>query len=55
MGQASGIADAAWIDLMLQWLWHRLAAVAQIQPLAQEFPYAVIAALKRKKKFKFLG
>ena len=32
------------------WLWHRLAAVAPIQPLAWEIPYAEGAALKKKKK-----
>ena len=28
-------------DLALWWLWHRLAATAQIQPLAWEVPYPV--------------
>ena len=32
------------------WLWHRLATVAPIRPLAWEFPYAVGAALKTKKQ-----
>ena len=32
------------------WLWHRLAAVALIEPLAWEPPYAVGAALKSKNK-----
>ena len=37
------------------WLWHRLAATALIQPLAQELPYATGVATrkeerKRKKK-----
>ena len=32
------------------WLWHRLAAAAPIRPLAWELPYAVGAALKKKKK-----
>ena len=36
-------------DLMLLWLWCRPAAVAPIQPLAWEPPYAVGAALKRQK------
>ena len=31
------------------WLWRRLAAVALIRPLAWEPPYAVGAALKKKK------
>ena len=29
------------------WLWHRSAAVALIQPLAQELPYATGGALKK--------
>ena len=39
----------------LLWLWHRLAATAQIGSLAWEPPYATGAALKktkRKKKIK---
>jgi len=36
----------------LLWLWHRLAAVALIRPLAWELPYAAGAALKKKKKKK---
>ena len=35
---------------MLPWLWCRPAAVAPIRPLAWEHPYAVGAALKKKKK-----
>ena len=39
-----------WVkDLALQWLWCRVAAVAPIQRLAWEPPYATNAALKRKK------
>ena len=41
---------------MLLWLWRRPAAVAPIQPLDWELPYAVGVALKskikKKKKFK---
>ena len=37
-------------DLMLLWLWCRLAAAALIQPLAWELSCAVGAALKKKKK-----
>ena len=33
-------------DPMLLWLWCRLAAIAPIQPLAWELPYAMDAALK---------
>ena len=38
--------------LLLLWLWCRLAAIAPIQPLAWEPPYAVGVALKRPKKKK---
>ena len=37
-------------DLVLLWLWCRLAAAAPIRPLAWELPYAVGAALKKKKE-----
>ena len=37
-------------DLALLWLWHRLVAVALIQPLAWKLPYAVGATLKTKTK-----
>ena len=33
--------------LVLLWLWHRLAAVAPIRPLAWELPYAEGAAVKK--------
>ena len=36
------------LDPMLLWLWHRLAAVAPIRPLAWELPRASSSALKRK-------
>ena len=39
-------------DLLLLWLWCRLAAAPPIQPLAWEFPCAAGSALKRKKKKK---
>ena len=41
-------------DLMLLWLWCRLAAVAPIRPLAWEPPYATGAALRKKEKKIFL-
>ena len=42
-----------WVkDLVLPWLWCRPAATALIQPLAEELPYTVEAALKRQKKKK---
>ena len=37
-------------DLMLLWLWYRLAAKAPTQPLAWVSPYAVGAALKKTKE-----
>ena len=37
---------------LLLWLWHRLAAVAPVQPLAWELPYATDSALKSKKQKK---
>ena len=42
------------LDPALLWLWCRLAAMASIQPLAWELPYAAGMALKRKKKHSFL-
>ena len=35
-------------DLVLLWLWGKPAAVAPIQPLAWELPYAASAALQTK-------
>ena len=40
------------LDPPLLWLWCRLAAAAQIHPLAWEPPYAASAALKTAKKKK---
>ena len=37
-------------DPELLWLWHRLAATAQILPLVWEHPYASGTALKRQKQ-----
>ena len=56
MGYGSGIAVRSGTghrcrsDPVLLWLWHRLAAVAPIQPLASEPPYAADVALKRQKQ-----
>ena len=56
MGQRSGDAVSCGVghrhglNLALLWLWHRLAVTAPIQPLAWEPPYAVGAALKKKKR-----
>ena len=62
MGYESGIATSCGtgrrqgLDPVLLWLWHRPAAVALIQPLAWELPYAAGTALKsqngKKKKKK---
>ena len=42
---------AQWVrDMVLPWVWCRLAAVALIGPLIWEPPYALDAALKIKKK-----
>ena len=37
-------------DLVLLWLWRRLAAVVLIRPLAWELPYATCAAKERKEE-----
>ena len=47
-----GVGHRHVCDLALQWLWHRPAAVAPIQPLAWAPPCAPGAALKSKKKKK---
>ena len=44
-----GVGRRHTLNLALLWLWHRLAAVALIRPLALEPPYAVGVALKNKK------
>ena len=41
-----GVGHRLGLDLVLLWLWQRLAAAALIQFLAWESPYAVGAALK---------
>ena len=58
MGYASGIAMSCGVgqrhslDPVLLWLWCRVAAIAPIQPLAWEPPYAAGAALEKDKKKK---
>ena len=47
-----GVGQRCGSDHMLLWLWHRLVAIALIQPLAWELAYALGAALKRNKKGK---
>ena len=39
-------------ELLWLWLWHRLVATVPTGPLAWEPPYAVGAAIKKKKKGK---
>ena len=47
-----GVGHRRGLDPMLLWLWCSMAAVALIQPLAREIPYATGAALQKKKKKK---
>ena len=47
-----GVGRGHGSDLVLLWLWYRLAASALIRPLAWEPPYARGAALKDQKKIK---
>ena len=44
-----GVGHRCGSDLVLLWLWHRLAATALTGPLAWEPPYAAGVALKRQK------
>ena len=50
-----GVGWRCGLDPVLLWLWHRLAAVAPVGPLAWKLPYAVRAALKGKKAKKSMG
>ena len=47
---SSAVGQRRGLDLMLLWLWRRLAAIALTGPLAWEPPYAVGAALKSKEE-----
>ena len=47
-----GIGHRRGSDLALLWLWCRPAAIAPIEPLAWEPPYAAGVALKGQKKKK---
>ena len=47
-----GVGRRRDLDPVLLWLWGRLAAVALIQPLAWELPYAMGMAFKKQKKKK---
>ena len=44
-----GVGRRCSLDLALLWLWHRPAATALIGPLAWDPPYAIGAALEKKK------
>ena len=50
-----GVGCRCGLNLTLQWLWCRLAAIALIRALAWELPYAMGAALEKKKKKKKTG
>ena len=50
-----GVVCRCGLDLALPWLWYGLAAVALIESLAWEPPYARNVALKSKKKKKKKG
>ena len=47
-----GVGCRRGLDLVLLWLWHSLAAISPIEPLAWEPPYAPGAALEKGKKNK---
>ena len=44
-----GVGRRRHSNLVLLWLWHRLAATALIRPLAWELPYAAGVALEGQK------
>ena len=50
MAMSCGVDRRCGSDPELVWLWCRPAAVALIQPLAWELPYAAGATLKKKTK-----
>ena len=52
LAMSYGIGQRHGSDPKLLWLWHRSAAIALIQPLAWELPYAAGAPLKSKTKTK---
>ena len=49
-----GVGFRRGLDPVLLWLWLRLTAVALIQPLAWELPYASGAGLKSKKVYIYI-
>ena len=42
-----GVGHRCGLDPLLLWLWCRPAAIALIEPLARELPYAVGVVLKK--------
>ena len=48
-----GVGPRRGSDLVLLWLWCRLAAAVPIRPLAWEPPYATHVVLKKKGKLKY--
>ena len=52
---SGGVGHRCNSDLALLWLWCRPSAVALIQPLAWELPYATDVALKKKKEQPMAG
>ena len=52
MAVTCGVGCRRGSDPLLLWLWRRPAAVALIQPLALECPYAAGGALEKDKKKK---
>ena len=52
VAMSRGVGCRQVLDPQLLWLWCRLVAVALIQPLAWELPYASGVALTSKKKKK---
>ena len=50
-----GLGQRHGSDSVLLWLWHRPAAIAQIQPLAWELPCATGVAPKKKKNIAYMN
>ena len=50
-----GVGHRQGLDLALQWLWCRPAAIVLIRPLAGEPPYAPGVALRKRQKKKKCG
>ena len=50
MAVSCGVGRRCSLDLVLLWLWCRLAAIALIRPLALEPPYAMGVALKQQEQ-----